>query len=80
MRSEKEFGTGEMHDEEQDISLKIPFAMVSLPELENRSKYWLEIWYGGSAYIVGEPHGLLPTRDRPQVTSLSRTSLKLTRL
>jgi hypothetical protein len=43
--------------------------MVSLPELENRKRYWLEIWHGGSAWETGGPRGLLPTRECPQIAS-----------
>jgi hypothetical protein len=30
--------------------------VVSLPELNNRKRYWLEIWYGDSIWKTGGPH------------------------
>jgi hypothetical protein len=41
--------------------------MVSLPELKNGLRYWLEIWYGDGAWKTGGPRGLLPTRECPQM-------------
>jgi hypothetical protein len=43
--------------------------MVSLPELENRKRYWLEIWHGDSAWKTGGPRGLLPIGECPQIAS-----------
>jgi hypothetical protein len=52
------------------ISPNLVIRMVSLPELENCQRYWLEIWYGDSAWETGGHHPLLPTRDRPEITSI----------
>jgi hypothetical protein len=46
--------------------------MVSLPELENRWRYWLEIWYGDSIWKTGGLRALLPTRECPQITSCQK--------
>jgi hypothetical protein len=46
--------------------------MISLPELKNAKRYWLEIWYGDSVWIAGGPRALLPTRGCPQIPSLAK--------
>ncbi len=45
--------------------------MVSLPELENAKRYWLEIWFGDSTWKAGGPRALLPTRGCPQKSFLA---------
>ncbi len=44
--------------------------MVSLPELDEGLRYWPVIWWDNSAWEARGPHGLLPTRDRPKITSI----------
>jgi hypothetical protein len=50
--------------------------MVLLPELENRKRYWLEIWTGDSAWKTGGPRGLLPTRECPQIAAQQKNKMK----
>jgi hypothetical protein len=45
--------------------------MASLPELKNHKRYWLEIWCGDSAWKTEGPGALVPTRDHPQIPSIS---------
>jgi hypothetical protein len=56
----------------ENFDFSTELGMVSLPELTNGWRYWLEILYGDSVRKTGGPRELLPNRERPQMTSLQK--------
>jgi hypothetical protein len=50
--------------------------MVSLPELKNGLRYWLEIRYTNNVWKTRGPHAQLPTRECPQMTQFTNNNEK----
>ncbi len=63
--------------ENEILGFSFQFLMVSLPELSNGTRYWLEIGHGDSACKTGGIRAWLPTRDCPQISSLVKKKKNL---